>query len=249
MVPNEEEKVWFYIKDRQQLGPAGVFELKKLFEQGVLNENTYLWTKSAKCWQMAKTLEPFKNFKARYPLQNSSHDNSHLQSNLEEVTFPQGRPLVRFIARMFDLSVFTLFFITLVSIFSPELILKTSKLELFSINVILWLFFEPAVMTIFGNTLGKSLLNTKIKNVNGDYIHFMTAFKRSVYVIAAGMGFGVPVLNFICYLFSYKDLREHGISIWDLKSDTVVLYGSVNTSRVLLMACFPLVLLIAGVMM
>ncbi len=247
MIPNEEEKVWFYIKDRQQLGPAGVFELKKLFEQGVLNENTYLWTKSAKCWQMAKTLEPFKNFKARNPLQNSSQDISQFQSNLEEVTFPQGRPLVRFIARMFDLSVFTLFFITLVSIFSPELILKASKLELFSINVILWLFFEPAVMTIFGNTLGKSLLNTKIKNVNGDYINFMTAFKRSVFVITAGMGFGVPVLNFICYLFSYKDLREHGISIWDLKSDTVVLYGSVTTSRVLLMACFPLVLFLAGV--
>lgn len=248
MAPNYEEKVWFYIKDRQQLGPVGVFELKKLFEQGVLNENTYLWTKSAKCWQMAQTLEPFKNFKAKYPLQNSSQDISQLKANLEEVTFPEGRPLVRFIARMFDLSVFTLFFITFVSIFSPALIINTSKLELFTINVILWLFFEPAVVTIFGNTLGKSLLNTKVKNVNGEYINFMTAFKRSVFVIAAGMGFGVPVINFICYLFSYKDLKEHGISIWDLKSDTVVLYGNVNTARMCLMACFPLVLFLAGVM-
>jgi hypothetical protein len=76
----------------------------------------------------------------------------------------------------------------------------------------------------------------------------MTAFKRSVFVIAAGMGFGVPVINFICYLFSYKDLKEHGISIWDLKSDTVVLYGNVNTARMCLMACFPLVLFLAGVM-
>lgn len=248
MVPNEE-MVWFYIKDHQQLGPAGMFELKKLFEQGILNENTYLWTKSAKCWQMAKTLEPFKHFKSKHPLENPAQNSPQLETNLEMVTFPKGRPLVRFIARMFDLSVFTIFFTTLITIFSPDLILKTSKLTLFIINILLWLFIEPMVVSIFGNTLGKALLHTKIKSVNGEYIGFIKAFKRSVFVIAAGMGFGVPIINFICYLLSYKDLKDHGISIWDKKSDTVILYGNVNLSRILLIACFPSILFLAGVMM
>lgn len=239
MDPNGEN-VWFYIKDHQQLGPAGMFEIKKLFEQGVLHENTYLWTKNAECWQMAKSLEPFKHFKPRY-------HNEYQPQTEETATFPKGRPIVRFIARMFDLSLFTAFFLTLISIYSPELILTTSKLLLFFVTLFLWLFIEPMIVSIFGNTLGKALLHTKIKNADGEFIDFITAFKRSIYVITAGMGFGIPIINLICSVFSYKDLKEHGISAWDKKSDTVILYGYVDRSRILLLACFPIVLFFAGI--
>lgn len=247
LVEPNEDTVWFYIKDEQQLGPAGMFELSKLFEQGVLNENSYLWTKSADCWQKAKALEPFNHFKPKSPHQHSAQNLSQIAGSPDMVTFPKGRPLVRFIARMFDLSVFTAFFLTLVSIFSPKAILTTSKLSLFVIIVLLWLFVEPMVVTIFGNTLGKALLHTKIKSANGEYIDFITIFKRSIYVITAGMGLGVPIINFICWLFSYKDLKEHGISTWDKKSDTVILYSNVNRSRIVLIACFPVILFMAGV--
>lgn len=243
--PNHDE-VWFYIKDRQQEGPVGMFELIKLFEQGVLNENTYLWTESEKSWKLAKSLDPFKDVKVKPLHVCELHDQTQDMENLESVTYPKGRPLVRFIARMFDLSIFTLLFITFISIFSPDLILKVPKLALFMISIILWLFIEPIVLSIFGNTLGRSLLNTKIKNVNGEYIDFRTAFKRSGLVIAVGMGFGVPIITFICFLLSYFDLSKHDRSRWDEKTGTITLYGNIGLARILLASCFPLAIFLTG---
>ncbi|MDP4083316.1 MAG: RDD family protein [Bacillota bacterium] len=240
---SSEGKVWFYIKKGQQQGPIGVFELQKLFEQGILSGETYLWSKDMKCWQMAKILEPF----CCYCTEPTVNHEAHL-STLQEYTFPKGRPLVRFIARMFDLSIFTLFFVTFISIFSPELITHSSKILLFILNLVIWVFMEPIILTIFGNTPGKALLNTKIRTVNGEFIDFFTAFKRSIFIIAAGMGFGIPILNFFTFLFSYFDLKGNGISTWDHKNGTIVLYGKIDCSRVLIASALPLTILMVGVM-
>lgn len=238
----DEGQIWFYIKDRNQQGPIGEFELKKLIEQGILKDDTYLWTREMKCWQMAKILEPFKNY---FP-ENLPKTEQNLK-HFEEDTFPKGRPLVRFIARMFDLSIFTLFFVTFISIFSPGLIISFPKISLFILNLTLWIFFEPIILTIFGNTPGKALLNTKIRTVNGEFINFFTALKRSIFVNFAGMGFGIPIINFITFLFSYFDLRGNGISTWDYKNGTIVLYGRISSSRIFLASMLPLAVLAVGV--
>ena len=39
---------WFYVRNRQQEGPISLFELTKMFEQGVLDQNTLIWTKDAR---------------------------------------------------------------------------------------------------------------------------------------------------------------------------------------------------------
>lgn len=244
MEPNEE--LWFYIHDRQQQGPIGTFELKKLFEQGVLCRDTYLWTSSSPFWRKANTLEPFKNDFEKDPI--NAFTKEKLTENFENITFPKGRPFVRFMARIFDLSLFTLFFSAFVSIYSPELIIKTSRVLLFFINLFLWVLCEPLIISIFGNTIGKMLLHTKIKSVNGGSIDFWTAFKRSMLIIAAGMGFGIPLITFICNLFSYLNMRKHGRSIWDNKTGTIVLYGNINFPRVFVSVFFPLSIFIAGIL-
>ena len=200
-----------------------------------------------KAWKQAKAVEEIKDTIKNHPLADASAQQKNSAANLEILTFPRGRPLVRFIARMFDLSLFTLIFITFVSIFSPELILHTSKIILFVINLLLWVLIEPMILSIFGNTVGKALMNTKIKSQNGDSIHFHTAFKRSFLVILAGMGLGVPLINFICNLFSLFDLRKNGMSTWDRKSGTIVLYGKVNMPRILFASLIPAILFISGI--
>lgn len=236
-------KFWFYIKDQQQHGPIGTFELQKLFEQGVLSGDTFVWTKGSQGWHQAKTEDLFKKNINKFPPHAT---DQALAEKLEMITFPRGRPVVRFIARMFDLSLFTLFFITFVAIFSPDVIIHTSKLSLFVLNLLLWVFIEPIILCIFGNTVGRAMMNTKIKNQNGESIHFRTAFKRSLFVITAGMGFGVPVLHFICNLFSLLDLRKNGMSKWDEKSGTIVLYGKVELPRLIFASLVPITLFISG---
>ena len=246
---SSEGNVWFYIYKHQQQGPVGLFELKKLFEQGILSADTFIWTKDLTCWQMAKTVDLF------FDTIPKTLPDEQVQENLaidwEEVkkdTYPNGRPAIRYLARLFDLSLFSLCLITFVSIFSPTFILDSSSVFIFMMCLILYILVEAIILSIFGNTLGKSLLNTKLRTVNGEHIDFLTALKRSIFVNAAGMGFGIPFINFICYCFSYFDLKKNGKSTWDEQIGTVVLYGQVSMPRVLFVCLIPISLLVAGIL-
>lgn len=173
----------------------------------------------------------------------------NLAGNWEEIkkeTYPQGRPIVRYLARFFDLSLFSLFLITFVSVFSPRFILESSGITIFILSLVLYVLVEASILSIFGNTLGKTILNARLRMVNGERIDFVTAFKRSIFVTAAGMGFGVPLINFICFYFSYFDLKKNGRSTWDHQIGTVVLYGKVSFARILFVSLFPFSLLVAG---
>jgi len=241
----KEDNVWFFIKDHQQQGPVCLFELQKLIEQRVLSGETYVWNKYMPCWQMAKTLDVFTDSiveATRFHLlsENKSTDQ------YEEDTYPKGRPYVRYLARFFDLSLFSLLLITIISIFSPNFISETSNGLIFIGSLILWILIEPLMIAIFGNTLGKAFLHTKIKTVNGVKLNYMTALKRSLLVSIAGMGFGIPILNLICFLFSFRDLTGRGMSAWDQKIGTVILYGQVSPARILFASLIPAGMLAAG---
>ncbi len=242
-----EGSIWFFIKDHQQQGPVCLFELQKLIEQRILTGDTFVWNKSMKCWQMAKTLEMFTQSIFESSRIHLLPDKFKTDKEYEEATYPNGRPYVRYLARFLDLSLFSLFLITLVTIFSPKFITDISALTIFIISLITWMIVEPVLIAIFGNTLGKAFLNTKIKCVDGGQLNFQTAFKRSIFVSGAGMGFGIPILNLICFLFSYRDLKGHGMSTWDDKIGTVILYGKVSLARIFIAGCFPAALLVAGI--
>jgi uncharacterized RDD family membrane protein YckC len=241
-----EGNVWFFIKDSQQQGPVCLFELQKLIEQRVLSGETYVWNHSMTCWQMAKTLDLFSDCIFESKRINLLPDKFKTKTAYEEATYPNGRPYVRYLARFLDLSLFSIFFIMLISIFSPTFIEETSNLSIFIISLILWIIVEPFIIVIFGNTFGRAFLHTKIKCVNGENLSLMTAFKRSFAVTVLGMGFGIPILNFICFFFSYRDLKGHGMSTWDQKIGTVILYGKVSYSRLCIAGGFPIGMLAAG---
>lgn len=242
----DEKYVWFFIKDHQQQGPVCLFELQKLIEQRILTENTYVWNKSMSCWQMAKTLDQFSESIIESSRLQLLPDKFKTKQEYEDATFPQGRPYVRYFARFFDLSLFSLFLISFISIFFPQFIANTSNVMIFILCLILWIIVEPVIIAIFGNTLGKAILNTRITTVSGEKLNFMTALKRSIFVSVAGMGFGIPFLNFICFLFSYRDLKGHGVSTWDQKIGTVILYGKVSMTRIFLASSLPVGMLAAG---
>jgi uncharacterized RDD family membrane protein YckC len=242
-----EGYAWFYIRNHYQQGPVGLFELKKLFEQGILSADTFIWTKNMKCWQMAKTLDLFYGVIPKTESEEQVPKNYAIDwEEVKKDTYPNGRPAVRYLARFFDLSLFSLFLITFVSIFSPKFILESSEIFIFMFSLILYILVEAVILSIFGNTLGKAILNTRLRTVNGEPIDFLTALKRSIFVNAAGMGFGVPIINFICFYFSYFDLKKNGKSTWDEQIGTVVLYGQVNLTRILFVSLFPIALLVAG---
>ncbi|EKN66183.1 hypothetical protein BABA_17282 [Neobacillus bataviensis LMG 21833] len=242
-----EGNAWFYIRNHQQQGPIGLFELKKMFEQGILTPETFVWSKNLNQWQMVKSLDllPDIVFKPKECAQPEENFASTWQE-IEKDTYPKGRPFVRYLARFFDLSLFSLVLITFVSIFSPKFILETSGSFIFMLCLVLYVLVEASILSIFGNTLGKTILNARLRTINGEPLHFLIALKRSIFVTAAGMGFGVPIINFICFYFSFFDLKKNGISTWDQQIGTVVLYGKVSPTRIIFVSLFPIALLIAG---
>jgi hypothetical protein len=243
---SNKENVWFFIKDSQQQGPVCLFELKKLIEQRILTGDTFVWNKSMDCWHMVKSLEIFSESIFESTRIHLRPDKFKTKEEYEEATYPNGRPCVRYLARFFDLSTFSIIFIISISILFPTFIAETSNLFIFIISLILWIIIEPAIIVIFGNTLGRAFLNTKIKSVNGEKLNFKTAFKRSFFVNVLGMGFGIPILNFICFFLSYRDLKVRGISTWDHKIGTVILYGKVSISRLCIAGVLPIGMLAAG---
>ncbi|WML57603.1 RDD family protein [Neobacillus sp. PS2-9] len=243
-----EGNAWFYIRDHQQQGPVGTFELKKLLEQGILTAESFIWTKELEGWQMVKSLNLFPDSMVNSRMKEET-PRSTLAGDWEEVkkdTYPNGRPIVRYLARFFDLSLFSLFLITLVSVFSPRFIVESSGIAIFMFSLVLYILVEASILSIFGNTLGKTILHARLRMVNGEHIDFFTALKRSIFVTAAGMGFGIPLINFICFYFSYFDLRKNGRSTWDNQIGTVVLYGKVSFARIVFVSLFPISLLVAG---
>ncbi|WP_419954218.1 RDD family protein [Neobacillus niacini] len=243
---SNKENVWFFIKDSQQQGPVCLFELRKLIEQRVLSGETFVWNKSMDCWQKAKSLDNFSESIVESSRIHLLPDKFKTKEEYEEATYPNGRPYVRYLARFFDLSLFSITFILSVSILFPAFIEETSNLYIFIVSLILWIIVEPVIISIFGNTFGRAFLSIKIKSVNGEKLNFKTVFKRSFFVNILGMGFGIPIVNFICFFFSYRDLKGHGMSTWDYKIGTVILYGKVSMSRLFIAGCLPVGLLAAG---
>lgn len=242
----KQGNVWFYIRNHQQHGPVGLFELTKMLEQGTLTGDSFIWMKDMDCWQMAKTIDIF-----HLPPDSASTEQPRAGSTVEwteapKGPYPNGRPFVRYLARFFDLSLFSFILITCVTIFSPKFIIDSSAVFIFILSLILYILVEAVILSIFGNTLGKALLNTRLKTVTGEPINFITALQRSIFVNAAGMGFGVPLINIICFLFSYSDLTKHGMATWDKQLGTVVLYGRVSSAKLIFVSLFPIALLIAG---
>ena len=92
-----KENVWFYIRDHQQQGPVGFFELGKLFEQGILPAETYIWNKDMDDWQMANSLYLLPESSFKYKLADSKVNLAATWQELKKDTYPNGRPFVRFL--------------------------------------------------------------------------------------------------------------------------------------------------------
>ncbi|WP_342041992.1 RDD family protein [Bacillus sp. OTU2372] len=178
-----KENVWFYIRNHKQQGPVGFFELGKLFEQGILPAETYIWHKDMDDWQMANSLYLIPATSIKYKLADSKVNLAATWQELKKDTYPNRRPFVRFLARLFDLSLFSLFLITFVSIFFPSFIFKSSRLIIFLLSVFLYISVETYILSIFGNTLGKTVLNIRLYKVNGERVDILTAIKRSIVLL------------------------------------------------------------------
>jgi len=167
-----------------------------------------------------------KTIKDRFPL-----DEPVINTDLHPISdAKQSRPWVRFWARMIDITVVSIFVGLLVGIFIPHGL----DWELFSIfiRIISAILLEAFLLSTWGMTLGKSLLQVYVRDSQGRKLSFSQAMKRCISAWAWGLGFGIPIASLIFALLSYDRIRQTGVAKWDIESGSRVSHKKIGIPRI-----------------
>ena len=142
----------------------------------------------------------------------------------------QIRPWVRFWARMIDITVVSIFVGLLVGIFIPTGL----EWELFSIfiKIISAILLEALLLSTWGMTLGKSLLQVYVRDPQGRKLNFSRAIKRCISAWAWGLGFGIPIASLILPYMSYERIQETGVAKWDIEGGSLVSHKKIGIPRI-----------------
>jgi hypothetical protein len=167
-----------------------------------------------------------KNIRPRFTLVGSA-----LNAELLPISdVKQVRPWVRFWARMIDIIIVSIFGGLLVGIFIPRVL----GWELFFtfITIISTILVEALLLSTWGMTPGKSLLQVYVRDPQGRKLHFSQAIKRCISVWTWGLGFGIPILSLIFLLLSYEHIQETAVAKWDIEGVSLVSHKEISIPKI-----------------
>jgi len=173
------------------------------------------------------TLEhTLKTIKDRFTL-----DDSVLNTELLSISdVKQIHPWVRFWARMIDITVVSISVGLFVGLFIPHGL----GWELFSIviKIISAILLEAFLLSTWGMTLGKSLLQVYVRDPQGRKLNFSRSIKRCISAWAWGLGFGIPIASLIFAYMSYEHIQETGVAKWDIEGGSLVSHKKIGIPRI-----------------
>lgn len=85
-------------------------------------------------------------------------------------------------------------------------------------TLVLTLFLEPLQLTLFGTTLGKSILGLSVRDNEDRKLSYNAAMARTCQVLWHGCGFQIPIYNWYRNWKSYKDCSEGWTLPWEYDS-------------------------------
>lgn len=136
---------------------------------------------------------------------------------LDDTEVPQVRPWVRLMARAIDGIVWdTILYFTFRLLLSGTY-LSISGVRYFSVFSILWILLEAVLISTWGFTPGKWILNVDVREKNGRKLTFSRALQRSFFVWIFGNGCSVIYLGTVANIFSYFYLNLKGDTWYDRK--------------------------------
>ena len=95
-------------------------------------------------------------------------------------------------------------------------IVRQQPYEIGVLIFLLWVPIEAAFLSAFGATFGKWAFGLQVLGLDcGRRLSYGNALIRAIYVLVAGMGVGIPIVNLIATLFSYHKLKTTGVTVWD----------------------------------
>lgn len=219
---------WYYIEAGQQVGPLEKADFVRLFASGRLPGTTLVWTESMADWQEARSVAGLLP-PAYAPPQ--PYGGTAARGTGFVPSGPQVRPWVRYWARTSDMFMFAIIFGIFLGLTFPQ-VMEIGNMALGIIITFVYLFVEPLMLSLFGTTPGKALLNIHLRRVDGGLLTYREALSRMFNVWLRGLGLGIPLVVIVMNIISYTKLTNEGITSWDKAGGFRVSHREVGALRV-----------------
>lgn len=142
----------------------------------------------------------------------------------------QRRPWVRYWARTIDLMI-SIFVFGLVASLAFPAVLEIDDRVFGYAFLAAYTIIESVMLSTFGTTPGKALLNIRLRKRGGGRLSLLEAFVRSVSVTVYGMGVGIPVITLATHFVAYRTLIRTGSTSWDRAGGYSVSHETVGLLR------------------
>lgn len=246
------ERMWYYVKENKQKGPILQSTMQEMFDRGVLEAETLIWSESLSEWTPASKVGDFRVRISPSPLPLPKLDPPPMPSSgtlaeIKRTDVAQVRPWVRYWARMLDIYSFTLLAGFVLGLIFPALNMLEIAFGMSLYSIFIWIFVESSLLSTWGTTPGKWLFKTSLRTNAGEKLSFSNALSRSFSVWWRGLGIGFPIASLITLLVAHRKLTIEGVTTWDRKGGFVVSHKKIGAIRVVIVTIFfiSFILLIA----
>lgn len=218
---------WFYSVSEERKGPVSGEGLRKLLETGEIPLASPVWKEGMTDWVSASSIAELQPS----PYASSVSDQADgMDWSGYTPEGPQVRPWTRYWARTFDTYLFSTIAGFIIGLVYPAII-EMGELFLTVIFTTSFSFLEPLLLSVFGTTPFKALLNVRVRKNDGSKPTYMEALGRSLKVFVFGQGLGVPVIAIFTCIGSYRMLSRRGITKWDSELGFTVSHRKVGWWR------------------
>lgn len=223
--------IWL-IQNGEKTGPLPDYEVRRRISAGRLQRDTHAWHEGLDAWRPLAEVPLFRDefdppTSLRPPPLPTTPPPVPRPAGgpVASPTLAPGRPLWlrRFFARWFDLYLFATcwwFAMWWLGRDLGELLLNPVAMITMYLP---WVAVEAWLIQRFGCTPGKWLLGLRVLNSDGSRLDLSAAIRRSLVVLAVGVGFGWGIVAVLCQALSLFAATRLGKPLWDVRGGHEVL--------------------------
>lgn len=209
---------WYYLENDQRQGPFTLEALKDTMASKGLNRNTLVWCPGLIKWLPAHQVVELADVVAQLPPPVPAAAVSPADS-FADPQVPQTRPWVRFAAKTLDMSLMGFLLGVASSVMGVDFMGSNDPaVVLFFLGVVsgfLLVLFEGLLLSTWGTTPGKALLQMRLRRQDGTLASFDMALWRSLRAFSTGLAFNLPGLSWLALMYSYGYYTGKGSTPWD----------------------------------
>jgi hypothetical protein len=247
-MPKTTRPQWYIQLNGIEEGPITSQTLRSLAEAGRIYPDTPIRKEGMTKTVQASKIKGLLNQNIQAPIINAQVspvvDIAPGITLTSEKSLPKVRPWVRYWARMFDITLFSLAAGFLIVYFAPNAFSEPGSEQFLGIFILfIWAFIEASLLSTFGITPGNLLFRIKFVLTSGSKFSYSEALTRSLKVWWRGLGTGFPLISIVTMLVAHNRLINNQQTSWDREGGFIINHEKIGILRILVAVAFFIVFL------